>query len=308
MKKVLFILLLVIILAPALVVGAFFAGVIKTPQVVRISSQWGEVTHDTTKVTTAVDVENPNSLGVNLADIGADVRIDLNGVSLGRGAVSGLKLPAGRSTTSVVTTIDNTKIPDWWASHINAKEQTKVQVVPKATLGFIGNFTVQGPTITRDFATDLLAMASSTQPEKMDAGPFTITLVRRTFEWGAVTPESTGMSATLVLRNDGTAPVSLAKIAFTVSMNTVTVAQGESLNGPIVLLAGQEQVVPVRISINNVKLLDWWPTHIAAKEVTQYSVRLDGVLEANLPFLGRQRIPVPLMTFSDELKTNVLGQ
>lgn len=308
MKKILLGIVLIIVLVPVLAVAAVFTGLIKTPHVAGIASRWGEVTHNSTQVTTDVDLDNPNSFGVSLGSLSADVDIDLNGVQLGHGVAADLKLPAGRSTTSIVTTIDNTKIPDWWAAHINAQEKTQVHILPRATINLVREFVINGPAINREFATDLLANASSTQPEKMAAGPFNLTLVRRSFQWGTVTPQNTNMDALLVLRNDGTFPIPLVKLAFTVNMNAVVVAQGESLTGPIILTPGKEVEVPVQVGIDNVKLLDWWPTHIAANEVTQYAVRLEGVLEADLPIVGLQRLTVPLVTFSDELKTNVLGQ
>ena len=116
-------------------------------------------------------------------------------------------------------------------------------------------------------------------------------------EFGTVTNETTEIRSNIVVQNpnDRSLPGG-ATVAYTVSMNGVTVADG-SKNG-ISIESGRNEIT-LSTEMDNAKIPAWWVTHVNAGEQTtlrtQPSVRVAGVVDRDLPAQEQQ------------IETNLLG-
>ncbi|MEX0761049.1 MAG: LEA type 2 family protein [Dehalococcoidia bacterium] len=313
-KKLIILLVLIVVGIPMLllllggsVAAAYALGFIKPPELVRTSNGWGNVTRSHTQIITSITIDNPNAIGIGLGNVGVEADIFMNDVLMGRGESRGIDLPEGISTSQLTTSIDNSLIPEWWASHIANDEQTEVSVTAEGVVSLLGRrLSVSAPGINRDFETDLLRNADSNQHETFSIGPYDITLKERRFQWGSVSDDRTEIDGTVVVHNGTPAPIPVTRIEFDATMNGILIAQG-STTGQMVLQPGEDTEIPVTIVIEHALLLNWWPTHINNDERTDYHIDAEATLVADLPVIGRQILSLPLLSHSDVLQTNILG-
>ncbi|MGC9307830.1 MAG: LEA type 2 family protein, partial [Thermoplasmatota archaeon] len=98
------------------------------PTIEGIGHEWGTVTHGTTEIYTEVQVKNPNPVGLPVKQMYCDFNV--NGIEMGESASETIgTLPANTTTTvSLLTTIDNGKLPDWWIHHVQHDERSTVHL------------------------------------------------------------------------------------------------------------------------------------------------------------------------------------
>lgn len=148
-----------------LVGGAFVTGVFKVPELVAVTNEWGDVSLESTQVITSITLDNPNPIGISLGGVGLEVDIDLNGVDFETGFIDSVHLPKGLVTNELITIVDNSVIPRWWATHVSAGERTTARIVPKGSVSLFGRQVAVGaPFITKTINTDLLSNINSVDP------------------------------------------------------------------------------------------------------------------------------------------------
>lgn len=93
-----------------------------------VDADWGEPDGDETPVKVTAAVENPTPFPVGFSDIVCDVR--MNGVGVGDGGtVEGFSLGPGETDeVDLRVTLDNDRLPEWWATHVDNGEQTEITV------------------------------------------------------------------------------------------------------------------------------------------------------------------------------------
>ncbi|WP_435358086.1 LEA type 2 family protein [Haloarchaeobius sp. DFWS5] len=91
-------------------------------------AQWGNVTAEETPIVLDFYVYNPKPYPIPISEIGYD--ITMNDVSVGQGTNTKEHVLASGAVTQVrtVTTVDNDKLDDWWASHIQNNQVTQVRI------------------------------------------------------------------------------------------------------------------------------------------------------------------------------------
>ena len=92
------------------------------------SAEWGDVTTERTPIEMAFVVYNPQLEPYTLTEVGYE--ITMNGIPVGSGTTDQSYVIEGQTTETVRTTptIDNGKLPAWWASHLRANQTTQLRI------------------------------------------------------------------------------------------------------------------------------------------------------------------------------------
>lgn len=125
MKKGIILLLIVSLLG----VGVYkFAAQLKPPQLVEISSDWGEITRATTVINTEVVIDNPNPISIPIKLI--EYEIYMNDIRMAEGQSQGDIVIKGKDRTIIKlkSILNNELLPRWWASHIDNGETTRIRL------------------------------------------------------------------------------------------------------------------------------------------------------------------------------------
>ncbi len=290
------------------VAAAFAAGALKVPRVEEVHNSWGDVTAQQTDIVTSIVLDNPNSVSLGLNNLSLGDRVFLNDIQVGQGQSKGVHLPEGVSTIKIVTAIDNSRIADWWPTHIANGERTTLRIAPYGETHILGwALSVPGPDFTNSFQTDLLAAANSNTPQTLTlVGGYGVTIESRQFHWGATNSKTTNIDGTVMVYNNTPVPIPISRIDFQFVMNSITVGQG-STGSSIVLQPGQDTPVPMHFFITNAKLDEWWPTHVEAGEKTHYQIIVGAVFEPTLPLIGQRTFDIPLANFENDFQTHLLS-
>jgi LEA14-like dessication related protein len=289
-----------------LAVLAVAIGVVKPPKLIAAKHTWGQVTRESTQVVTSVEMENPNAFDINTGRISFQAEIYLNDVLMGRGSLAEVHIPSGTSTTRVETHMDNNLLPRWWASHLKNEEFTTVRIQAWGILHLIRNFSFSTPDLSRTVETDLLGKANSTDPQVLSQGPMSLLIKSRQLQWGQVTKDTTEVLGSLVVRNTGPLPITVARTTVLARMNAVVMAQADSTEATP-LPPGKDVTVPFRAVMDNSRLLEWWPSHVNAAERTSFSLHVEATVEGTGADGGFFSISVPLLVHEDLFVTNLLG-
>lgn len=135
------------------------------------SATWGEVTEATSKMNVTYRIHNPGAVAVPLVPDGFRIDATANDVDLfsaNRSALTptnvdrGAILESGETRTVVYTvTVTNDKVDDWFVSHVDNDEQTRLVIDPSMEFGLPDRgVTIQvpenGPGYACDFQTAIL--------------------------------------------------------------------------------------------------------------------------------------------------------
>ena len=94
----------------------------------RTSATWSDVAEETTTLSTDIAVSNPKSIPYPISRI--EYEVTMNNVTVGNGTTaSGYTVPAdGQETVHANVTIDNSKLDEWWISHLENGQRTDLRV------------------------------------------------------------------------------------------------------------------------------------------------------------------------------------
>ncbi len=123
------------------------------------NARWANVTRNRTVVHTELRVYNPKSFAVPVTGVTYDV--GMNGVAVANGSTENLTAIPAKSHRNVTArvVIDNSKLDEWWVTHVERDQTTTVRVdyavgLDLSAYGY-GNRTVSPDPINRTFHTDV---------------------------------------------------------------------------------------------------------------------------------------------------------
>lgn len=281
------------------------AGVLYQPTVEEVNNSWGTVTRETSEIRTEIVIDNPAPLGVNLGSVGVDYTASMNNLTMATGAERGVSIESGTNTIVLSTELDNGRIPDWWVTHINAGEQTTVTISVTVTLDLpLDTLSIAVPEQNQEITTDVLAPLNSDEDRAVNAFGRTLLTVERTrADWQTATRDRTPMDLSATVENPNPSPIVFSKIGYTIRMNDITVAEGES-DEEVVIPPKSTETIETTAVIDNAKLDDWWVTHLRNGEETTMEVEFYAVVE----YGGYSRkVPLEFFTYRETIETDVLG-
>ncbi|PTD94133.1 hypothetical protein C9439_03555 [archaeon SCG-AAA382B04] len=118
-------------------------------------ASWGEVSGDESVIDMEWVVDNPNSFDVPLKELRFD--LFMNGVKVGEGSSENISLESGRNVVDGSLVIDNSKMGEWWVSHLRNDSVSSVRVEVSGVVGLFGEeFEVGVGSYSDSFETDLV--------------------------------------------------------------------------------------------------------------------------------------------------------
>jgi LEA14-like dessication related protein len=111
-----------------------FSNIVGNISIEGFSNRWGRATEESTVIKTEVRVKNDNDIPIYTRRI--SFAMEMNNITMVAGESQDRILLRPRDVTkvSVESTMDNTRIPEWWASHIKNGEKTYVEINVEITL------------------------------------------------------------------------------------------------------------------------------------------------------------------------------
>jgi len=302
----------VVVAAVGLVVasvgGAFALGVVGAPAVQGVENRFGDVTDRTTVVETDLLVQNPNPVGVQLGGTTVNYTVAMNDVDIASGSKEGLEVESGDSTVNVTTRMQNTKIPDWWYTHVGNGEVTNVTVDADIRTSLLGDRTFELQQRQR-IETDIIGAFESSETRPVNASrPLVsdpVLYINRTeAEYGSITEARTPIMTDFVVYNPKTRPYAITEIGYEVTMNDILVGEGRT-NETYVIPGGTAETLRTTPTIQNERLDEWWVSHLRNEQVTD--LRIDFYAKIELPTGDEVRVPLDGLTYERTIETDIFG-
>jgi LEA14-like dessication related protein len=269
------------------------------PTVESIDREWGAVTNETTAIDTRAVVRNPNPVGIP-GVMSVEFTARMNDVVLTEGRRGGIGLSTGKNTINLSSEIPNDRIATWWVTHVNGGESSTLTIDPvvRGPL-FYRNL----PNRTSEFSTDLLAPLQTTDERTLGFGdrPFLV-VENQTATWGEATNETTPLRVSARIRNAHDYDVTLAGVAYEVTMNGVTLGNGSTSDG-FRVAPGETGTLTVDAALDTQQFATWWPTHVRNDETSRMAVEMYGLVERNGTV---ERIPLRLYQERLQFETAIL--
>jgi LEA14-like dessication related protein len=122
-----------------------FSNIVGNISIEGMSNRWGGATEESTVIKTEVRVRNDNDIPLYVRRI--SFVMDMNNITMVTGESQDKILLRSKSVTkvSVESVMDNTRIPEWWVSHIRNGEKTLVEINVEITLEEIMGIPVSIP-------------------------------------------------------------------------------------------------------------------------------------------------------------------
>lgn len=293
--------ILIAFLIPVLFMGCCIQeGKLGEPEIRGISHEWGEITTSTTEIITRIDVYNPNPVSLPLKDILTEIY--MNNIKMGEGSALKAEIKANSESSIVISTeLENGRIPEWWVSHIKNNEKSRMNV--KGYLVFDLKITeFKYPIeLSNPVKTDILAGLSSDTPQKINAGPITLTINSIESHWGEVSKDYTEIITLATIHNDNLIPVTITKLNYLVEMNGIKIGEGSS-DVATIIQPKSGATLTFATKLDNKMLDEWWVSHIKNGERTKVKIVLQPVIEVT-----GERFRFTLAEKESEFTTNLLG-
>ncbi len=287
-------------------------GVLGSPSLADMQNSFGAVDENETEIETDLVVNNPNPLGINLERLTVYHDVAMNGNPMAHGRLDGVVVSPGNSTVTVQSWLNNSAIPEWWVSHVEADERTDVDIEATVVsdridrnLSYTHATTVETD-ILAGFRSDEVREVSPDQP----LAPDPMLYINETdAQWGAVDGMETTIDNQFRVYNPNPEPYVITRLGYEITMNNVTVGTGET-EREYVIPGGSREDLELTTAIDARTLDDWWVTHLD-EDVHGHQVsalRMEFAAVVELP--GGQRVEVPLdaLTYEDWVGTDIFDE
>lgn len=290
-----------------LLVLLFLGGVIGLPGVTAIQNSFGAVNESTTVVETDITIDNPNPVALPLGGISVDYGVTMNDIAFGEGQKEGIGLPAGKSSVTLQTYLNNSKIPAWWVSHIRNDEETAVEVSADISTG-IGYGMSQKP-VDRTLRTDILGAFNTTEDQPVNANaPFiedpVVVIRQRNATFGEVSRSETPIEITFVVYNPKSVPIVLSELGYDMTMNDIDVGEGQT-NETYVIEPQSTERIETTARLTTTRLDEWWVTHLQNDQVTRLFI--DFSARFSVEGVGSTTIPLEGLDYEASFETDFFG-
>ncbi|MFC7139051.1 LEA type 2 family protein [Halosimplex aquaticum] len=277
------------------------------PRINDTDREWGAVDEETTEILTTVALNNTNDdAAINdLLSIRAAQHTAVNGILVATGRQRTDGLDAGRSEFELTSTMNNSKVPAWWARHVNRGEASTVTTTPevRADLGFT-RFDVPVVDQRSEFETNLLAGMGDGEAETVAVDGREAMVVRpESVRWGQATPETAPIDVNATLENEQPAPVTVTEIRYRVALNDVVLAN-RTAPGTHTVPPGESESIGFTMALDNQRMDEWWVTHVRRGESSNLTVAVTATVETQA---GTETVRLDSLSQNSTVTTDVLG-
>lgn len=278
------------------------------PVIEETTSEWGEVTDDTTEIQTSVQIVNENPPSFNeLVQLDVRHRTTFAEVVVIDETFRIDELPIGEGSLSVSAHKDHAVVPEWWAAHLNNDEHSAVEtrLTGEADLAVTTlplDLDDRASTIETDLLADLNTEETHVvQDEETGA---TLVILETQAAWGHATPEEGPIDLTVALENAFHQPVTLSEIDYRVDVNGIVLADTR-IDETYTLSPGERRTIHLQMVLDNSRMDNWWPTHIENDEVSVMNRTVDATIESGGE---RERIHLEFLSGDAVIETDLLGE
>ena len=274
-----------VVLLAGVVGGGVALGLLGVPSVESVDNRFTGVSTNTTTVETALTVQNPNPIGVQLGGTTVDYTVYMNDIPIAVGGREGVELQRGNTTLVFTTEMRNTRIPAWWVSHVRNGETTAVTIDANVTSSLAGGRSVS-LTQDRTVETDIIGQFNSEETRPVNASSpvvsdpaLYINETRGAWDRANVTESETPLDIEFDVYNPKPYPYAVSRVGYTTRMNDVTVGSGSSERGYLIA-PGETRTVDVDTVIRNENIDEWWVSHLERNQATELYIDFYLIVEA----------------------------
>jgi LEA14-like dessication related protein len=278
------------------------------PEVEETSSEWGEVTDETTEIVTTARTTNPNDGEFNdLLSLRVNQTTAVNGVTFASNRSTVEELPPGEGSFTISADADHDAVPRWWSRHINNGERSTVTTTATGVADIaVTALDLDLPDQQREQTTDIVGQVGTEEDQRVttEDGRHVLTITQVDAEWGESTPQRAPLRVTTTIRNENTfESVTIERVDYVVDLNSVTVADNSSTEANTIPPGATREVTYV-VYIDNQRMDEWWPTHIRNGEVTRMTTNTTAVVDTPR---GTERVRFDLLGNDTTIETDFLG-
>lgn len=302
MKKLRVVVIIFLIFIGLIIIG-FITGILSIPSIKSISNRWGEVTNNTTEIISSITIENNNPFRVIIPRVDVDYTVKMNNIEMAHGTVEEINLRKGETTLDVTSYFDNTKICEWWVSHIKNNETTIVEIQPVIVID--AEFTepqIETTSKTIQINTNLINDVNTVDEKIINVGPINLTLKSIYANWGNITNETTELLLNISVYNPVPYSIPMPEITYNISMNNITIGNG-SITDNLILKANNYSAINLVTKINNSLIDEWFVSHLQNNE---YSI-LEITINAEIKYKEISYFIDELINYKYEFDTDILG-
>lgn len=275
------------------------------PEIGETNQAWGEVTDATTEIKTTATMDAPQQAINDLLTVTVNQEVKINNVSVASETATVSEIEAGTNRIQTTAGMDNSKVPRWWARHLNNGEQSEVVTTPTGTIdvGFT-KFDTQLRERRSTFDTNLLSGMNGERDEDITIrGRKVVTFERINSEWGDVTPQTAPIDVTATVSNKQPTNVRLKDIHYTVRMNDVVLADKTAPNSYLIPPQATEQL-PIQVKLDNQRMDEWWVTHLRNGEQSRLNVTVVATADTQI---GSIQQPIEALGQNRTVETDILN-
>ncbi|MDZ7687741.1 MAG: LEA type 2 family protein [Halobacteriales archaeon] len=267
----------------------------------RIENEWGEITDDETEIRTRVVLDGRNLVEARVTSVGMRYDAYMNGVRVARSEKKGVSLNRRSTTIHLSAYIERSRLLEWWRTHVNNGERTRLVIKPHVTLDLpkldlsafdfagigidtypfvgqpFGSISIETPNYVTEFETGILD--SIRTDERMSAKAFGRTVFAVDWvdaRWGDTDDKKTHVELRAEVVNPNPFAVGFEDIGYTVGMNGVRVGEGGV--GDFRVPARSTKTVSSDAVLTNERIADWWTTHLRRGEKTETEIIFGGAV------------------------------
>ncbi len=277
-----------------------FIGKPKMPEIKSITNSWGDITAESSEIKTDILVDNPNAFTIPIE--GIEYEIFMNEVRMGSGhSVGEASLPAKREhTITILTMMDNNKIPEWWVTHIRKGENSNVKICGDIVFDLkLTEYRYPIEQTIGGVRTNILGSKERYQVDETSKEP-QVSSIENT--WGEVTDDFTEIRTKMVLYNPQPVPIYIERIKYEIYMNEIRMGSGLS-EETVLLEPRSDTEISFDTRLDNHKLGDWWVTHLRNGEKTSLKIKSELVYK-----VAGKEFTIELPVRERTLETDILGE
>jgi len=294
---------IIFLLFIGIIIVGFITGILTIPSIKNISNRWGNISDDATEIISSITIENNNPFKITIPRVKVDYTLKMNNIEMAHGEIQNINLQKGDTTIEVISYLDNSKIPEWWISHIKNNETTIVDIEPMVVIDaeFTGPH-IDTPSKTIPVNTNLLQAGNMFDEKPIEIGPINITMKSISAEWGNVNNKTTELIFDVIMYNPIPLNLPMPQIRYNISMNNITIGNG-SITDNLILKANNDSIINLITRIDNNQLDDWFISHLQNDE---HSI-LEITINAEIEYEEISYLVDDFLIYTYEFDTDILG-
>jgi len=297
------IIVIIFLLVIGIIVLGFITGILSIPSIKKISNRWGNISEDTTEIISDITIENNNPFKIILPRVEVTYTLKMNNIEMAHGKIENINMKKGDTRIEVTSYLDNSKIPEWWISHIKNNETTIVDIEPFVVIDAeFAEPRIDTPFKTITITTNLLEDVNISDEKIFEIGPINITIKSIYAEWGNLTNKTTELIFNVDMYNPIPLNILMPQIRYNISMNNIIIGNG-NITDNLILKANNESIVNLVTKIDNNQLDDWFVSHLKNNENSTLKITISLAIE----FEGISYKIDDFLIYSHEFNTDILG-